>query len=159
VAQFAAVQPLGTATIKFSENFRLHRDVAAILCKTIYRADGIAYGSQQHGRPAPGANEDPFVAAVLAPEHTLVVVVHDEADSQLRNSVERALATPLLQAVAVGPGLGPEHGLGEVVPHRAQGAALQEAISCLTVRDPQTQGISLSAVDTGWSAFRTESVP
>jgi hypothetical protein len=145
---FAALQPLGTATIKFNESFRLHRDMAAFLCKEIYRKDGIAYFSQQHRTLAPGAYADPFVAAVLSPEHTLVVVVHDEADSQFRNRFEQALATPLLEALALGHGLGPEHGLGVVVPHRAQRAALQDAIPCLTVRDPQTQVISLSAVDT-----------
>ena len=134
---FAALQPLGTPTIKFNESFRLHRDMAAFLGKEIYRKDGIAYFSQQQRTLAPGIYADRFVAAVLSPEHTLVVVVHDEADSQFRNSFEQALATPLLEALALGHGLGPEHGLGVVV-YRAPSAPpcrkRSPALPCATGR-------------------------
>jgi len=41
-----------------------------------------------------------------------------------------------------------EHGLGVVVPHRAQRAALQEAVPALVRRDAVTGMITLSAVDT-----------
>jgi superfamily I DNA and/or RNA helicase len=39
-------------------------------------------------------------------------------------------------------------GLGVVVPHRAQRAALREHVPCLSVTDPQTNMIVTSAVDT-----------
>lgn len=51
-------------------------------------------------------------------------------------------------AGANGLGLEPEQGLGVVVPHRAQRAALQEAVPHLTRRDPATGAVARSAVDT-----------
>ncbi|MDF3018285.1 MAG: superfamily helicase, partial [Thermomicrobiales bacterium] len=95
---------------------------------------------------------DDFLAAVLTPEHPLVVVVHDEAESQVRNRFEQQLIAPILELLALadpaGYGLGPEEGLGVVVPHRAQRADLQERVPALTVIDPATGAVTLSAVDT-----------
>ena len=77
------------------------------------------------------------------------MVVHDEAQSLLRNPFEQALITPVLEALADVPyRLDPEVGLGVVVPHRAQRAALQEAIPALSRKELQTGGVSISAVDT-----------
>ena len=45
-------------------------------------------------------------------------------------------------------GLDAEEGLGVVVPHRAQRAALQEAFPQLRVLDPETGSVRRSAVDT-----------
>lgn len=79
----------------------------------------------------------------------MVVIVHDEAGSQVRNRFEQQLIAPLLEALAAPPyGLGPVDGLGVVVPHRAQRAALREEIPCLSERDPRTGAIAVSAVDT-----------
>ena len=39
-------------------------------------------------------------AAVLRPDYPLVVVVHDEAESQVRNPFEQALIEPILRALA-----------------------------------------------------------
>ena len=72
----------------------------------------------------PGDHPDDFVAAVLAPEHPLIVVVHDEMGSQLRNPFEQDLVAPVLAALAE-RGFDATNGLGVVVPHRAQRAALQ----------------------------------
>jgi hypothetical protein len=143
----ARMRPL----IQFEESFRLHADMAAFLRREIYERDGIPYFSRRHQTlRTPPANLDPFVAAVLAPEHPIVVVVHEEAGSQLRNHYEQALIAPVLTALAdpATYNLTPEHGLGVVVPHRAQRAALQEALPCLTRLDPQTGTVALSAVDT-----------
>ena len=43
---------------------------------------------------------DDFVAAVLRPDYPLVVVTHDEADSQVRNPFEQALIEPILRTLA-----------------------------------------------------------
>ena len=128
----------------------MHADMAAFLRAEIYAQDGIAYHSKKRTVLPDILHPDPFVAAVLTPSHPLVVVVHDEVGSQQRNPFEQTLITPVLRALA-DPAtyrLGPEHGLGVVVPHRAQRAAVQEAIPCLSVRDNETGMVTRSAVDT-----------
>jgi len=149
---FLTLLEQGTPLIKFEESFRLHRDMAEFLRREIYCKDGIDYYSRQHqtlrGRPQDAT--DPFVVAVLEPDHPLVVVVHDEEASQVSNMFEQGLIRPVLEALSdpTTYNLGPEHGLGVVVPHRAQRAALQAAIPLLTTRDPATGAITRSAVDT-----------
>ena len=94
--------------------------------------------------------QDDLVAAVLQPDYPLVVVTHDEADSQVRNPFEQALIEPILRALAdpARHGLDAVDGLGIVVPHRAQRAALQQAFPELCVIDP-TSGLPVrSAIDT-----------
>lgn len=147
---FNALLAQNPPMIKFNESFRLHADMAEFLRREIYAQDGIDYFSRKQERLRPVALEDPFVAAALSPAHPLVVVVHDEASSQIRNPFEQALVVPLLEALAdpARCGLEPEHGLGVVVPHRAQRAALQEALPLLSRVDPATGSITLSAVDT-----------
>lgn len=44
--------------------------------------------------------------------------------------------------------LEPRHGLSLVVPHRGQRAALQEAVPAVAARDPTSQAIRISVVDT-----------
>jgi len=136
--------------IQFAESFRLHAAMADFLREEIYRHDGIAYHSRLRRTLAPVEQADEFVAAVLAPAHPLVVVVHDEARSQTRNEFEQALVTPILQALAHREGhrLDAADGLGVVVPHRAQRAALQAAVPELNVVDAETGATVLSAVDT-----------
>lgn len=136
--------------IKFAESFRLHADMAEFLRREVYRQDGIDYHSRKQDLLPLVEVGDPFVAAVLKPEHPLVVVVHDEAASQVVNPFEQALIAPVLEALAADEGLDldPRTGLGVVVPHRKQRAALQEAVDCLSIRDPETGLIRLSAVNT-----------
>jgi superfamily I DNA and/or RNA helicase len=136
--------------IKFAESFRLHADMAEFLRQEIYRLDGIPYHSRKRDQLAETDVPDLFVAAVLRPEHPLVVVVHDEAQSQVLNPYEQGLIEPVLAALADERGLGLDalKGVGVVVPHRKQRAAVQEAVACLTVRDPATGLVRRSAVDT-----------
>ena len=136
--------------IQFSESFRLHADMAAFLRREVYAQDGIDYHSRKTATLPARHVRDPFVAAVLSPEHPLVVVVHDEAESMLRNPFEQELLTPVLRALTDPTlyNLEPRHGLGVVAPHRAQKAALQEALPQLSVIDRATGTITLSAVDT-----------
>jgi superfamily I DNA and/or RNA helicase len=134
--------------IKFEESFRLHADMAEFLRREIYVRDGINFHSQQHRELPLRHIDDPFVASVLSPGHSMVVVVHDEAESLVENSFERALIAPVLEAMVDVFELGPEHGLGVVVPHRAQRGALAEALPQLTIFDPRTGAPLRSAVDT-----------
>ena len=147
---FLALRDLDPPMIKFEESFRLHTDMAEFLRREVYAQDGIRYHSHRRDIIDRHPIEDGFVAAVLAPEHPLTVVVHDEAESQVRNRFEQALVAPVLAVLAnpEGYGLDPEEGLGVVVPHRAQRAALQDEVPGLTKTDPVTGAISVSAVDT-----------
>ncbi|MDI3339594.1 MAG: AAA domain-containing protein [Sphaerobacter sp.] len=147
---FLALRQLAPPMIKFSESFRLHAAMAEFLRREVYQQDGIPYFSRRRDVLERRPHPDPFVASVLAPEHPIVVVVHDEAGSQVRNPFEQALITPILQALTdpAGYALGPEHGVGVVVPHRAQRAALQEALPALTLIDPATGAVARSAIDT-----------
>jgi superfamily I DNA and/or RNA helicase len=80
----------------------------------------------------------------------LVVLVHDEASSQLRNPFEQALIEPILRTLADPArfGLDAMEGLGIVVPHRAQRAAMQQALPELSIIDPTSGLPRRSAIDT-----------
>lgn len=147
---FLALQPLGLPAIRFQESFRLHADMAEFLRREIYQQDGIPYFSRKLEILPEFAHPDPFIASVLTPVYPLIVVVHSEAESQLHNPFEQALIAPILEALADprAYGYGPEHGLGVVVPHRAQRAALREAVPQVTKRDPASGLVICSAVDT-----------
>ncbi len=145
---FLSLLERGVPVIRFEESFRLHAAMASFLREEIYRQDGIPYFSRRRETLPRRRLDDPFVASVLAPEHPLVVVVHDERASQKRNLFEQELIAPVLQTLAEEYRLDPEHGLGVVVPHRAQRAALRDAIPVLNRIDPATGLVTLSAVDT-----------
>jgi hypothetical protein len=147
---FLSLLPLDPPIIRFEESFRLHADMAHFLRREIYEQDGIAYFSRQQKVLPARETPDPFVSAVLSPEHPIVVVVHDEAESQLRNPFEQSLITPLIEALADPEryGLDPDGGYGVVVPHRAQRAALQTEVPFLSVVDGETGAVLRSAVDT-----------
>lgn len=149
---FLALLAVDPPMVRFAESFRLHADMAEFLRQEIYRHDGIPYFSRKReALPRPKYPEtDAFVRAALDPEHPLIVIVHDEEGSQRRNVFEQALIAPILAELAAADSyaLDAREGLGVVVPHRAQRAALQEAIPALTVRDPVTGEVQLTAVDT-----------
>ena len=134
--------------IQFSESFRLHEAMAEFLRQEVYRHDGIAFHSKRRDLLTHHPAEDDLVAAVLRPEFPLVVVVHDEADSQVRNPFEQELIEPILHALIEKHGLDADDGLGIVVPHRAQRAALRQSFPQLCIMDP-TSGLPVrSAIDT-----------
>lgn len=136
--------------VKFARSFRLHSVMADFLREEIYARDGIAYHSTRGDVLADLAHPDQLVAAVLRSDFPLVVVVHDEAASQVANAFEQELAAAILAFLAdpAGHGLGHRDGLGVVVPHRAQRAALQGALPQLAPRDPATGLLLGSAIDT-----------
>ena len=124
----------------------------------MYRHDGINYHSRKRDLLPAKALSDEFVAAVLRPEYPLVVAVHDEAGSQVRNPFEQALIEPLIRVLADGAGyaLDADEGLGIVVPHRAQRAALRQAFPALCVIDAAT-GCRRGRPSTRWSGSRAAS--
>jgi len=136
--------------IQFAESFRVHRDMAEFLRREIYEFDNIPYFSRKHAVLELCGSDDPFVCAVLTPAAPLVVVVHDEMASQVRNEFEQRLISPILRTLAAPDGLNLEakDGLGVVVPHKAQRSALREGEPCLEQRDHVTGKVIGSAVDT-----------
>jgi superfamily I DNA and/or RNA helicase len=142
---FETVQACDPVQIKFQQTFRLHRDMAEFLRRSIYTLDGLHYFSEKDRLLPLSAQADPFVAAVLNSDHPIVVITHDETSSQVRNDFERALTTPLLEALFA-EGYSVSHGFGMVVPHRAQRASLQEALRAVA-KDPNDADIA-TAVDT-----------
>jgi hypothetical protein len=147
---FLTLLGLQPPIIRFAESFRLHADMAEFLRREIYVHDGIPYHSRRHGLIPEKSIGDSFLASVLAPNHPLTVVVHDEATSQVRNGFEQQLLTPVL-ALLADPAvynLSPDEGFGVVVTHRAQRAAMQEAIADLRMVDPGTGELLVTGVDT-----------
>lgn len=136
--------------IRFAESFRLHGAMAEFLRREVYRHDGIEFHSRKTELLTTHSHDDEFTAAVLDPSYPLVVVVHDESASQVRNPFEQSLIGPILRTLAdkAKYGLDPAEGLGVVVPHRAQRAALQQAFPELNIIDPITGLPARSAVDT-----------
>lgn len=137
-------------TIRFEQSFRVHRDHAAFLRSAIYLQDGINYHSHNTSQMRALHGADEITTAILAPEHPLIVVVHDERGSQKVNPFEQGIIKRVVQQLWLGNGLAldPRREIGVVVPHRAQRAGLQSSVEQLVVRDPGTQLVRLSAVDT-----------
>ncbi len=146
---FERLLELSPRKIQFSESFRLHRDMAMFLRDEIYVKDGIDYHSHRDEEVKAFPQTDPFIAAVLSPACSMIVVVHDEAESQRRNDFERDLIAPVLKVLTDEEtfNLKPRKGLGVVVPHRAQRTLLQDSVEALVERDAASM-ITLSAVDT-----------
>jgi hypothetical protein len=136
--------------VKLAESFRLHRVMADFLREEIYAHDEIDEHSHKIDVLADLTHADPFVAGVLAPDEPLVVVVHDEAASQVSNRFDQGLVTDIFAFLADPQGHGLEHkeGLGVVVPHRAQRTSLQQALRQLAPRDRETGVLVGSAIDT-----------
>lgn len=147
---FDALRAQSPPMIRFAESFRLHAAMAEFLRREVYRHDGIEYHSKRRDVLPAHPEVDELVAAVLRPDHPLVVVVYDEDGSQVRNPFEQALIEPVLRSLAdkTKHGLDPVDGLGIVVPHRAQRAALQEAFPELCVLDAASGLPVRSAIDT-----------
>jgi hypothetical protein len=147
---YETVRSLHPPVIQFAESFRLHAVMAEFLCQEIYRHDGIEFFSRKQDMLPRFPFADEFVAAVLRPEYPLVVIVHDECDSQTRNELEQGLITPIIKALCDPTlyNLDPRYGLGIVVPHRAQRAALQTAFPKLDILDDEDRPSRGSAIDT-----------
>jgi len=147
---FDTLRSLKPPLIQFSESFRVHAAIADFLCQEVYQHDGIAYHSKKRDRLPALPVADQLATAVLHPDYPLVVVAHAEAASQMRNAFEQALIEPVLRALADPAiyGLDAVDGLGIVVPHRAQRAALQQAFPELCILDAITGLPAKSAIDT-----------
>jgi hypothetical protein len=150
VSLFDTLRQHNPPFVQFSESFRLHAAMADFLREEVYRHDGIHYFSRKKDLLPARQHADEMLAAILRPEYPLIVVTHDEAGSQVRNVYEQALIEPVIRVLAArdGYGLNAVDGLGVVVPHRAQRAALQQAFPELCIIDAVSGLPSRSAIDT-----------
>jgi hypothetical protein len=111
--------------VGLDQSFRLHAMTAAFLDEHVYGADEVGFHSKRtHLLPSCDALEG-HVRVALAPDYPVVIVEHAEHDSLKRNDTEIAILAPIIEAARDKLGLDPEDGLGVVVPHRAQRAALR----------------------------------
>ncbi|HLL75721.1 MAG TPA: DEAD/DEAH box helicase, partial [Pyrinomonadaceae bacterium] len=125
---FEYLRARGFTSAALDESFRIPAEIADFLRKYIYAEDGVDFRSANRERlPAPDVKED-WLRAVFAPEHPLVVVEHDERGSQQSNEFEAALVEEIARAASSQLRLDAEHGIGVVVPHRAQKVLLQKRL-------------------------------
>ncbi len=120
--------------VALDESFRLHREHAAFLQQAVYHADGIHFHSRRTDLLPPHTFADPFVNAVLQWDAPLIVVEHAERTSCQANELEAVLVAELVRA-SQELGLDPRDGVGVVVPHRAQKAALRARLPELATAD------------------------
>jgi superfamily I DNA and/or RNA helicase len=120
--------------VSLDESFRLHRDHAAFLQQAIYHADGIHFHSRQTELLPRHHYADPLINAALQWDVPLVVIEHSEATSRQSNDFEADIVADLVRACG-DLGLNGRDGIGVVVPHRAQKAALRARLPELADAD------------------------
>lgn len=113
-------------SVALDRSFRLHAMTASFLDEHVYSADKVGFHSRRSELLAPCEGLDGLVAAALLPDYPVVIVEHAEHESLKRNDTEIAIIAPVIEAATARLGLTPEDGIGIVVPHRAQRAALKQ---------------------------------
>jgi hypothetical protein len=125
---FEYLRALGFRSEALDESFRIPAEIAEFLRRHVYAEDGVNFRSANRRRlDAPRALDD-WLAAVFAPEHALVVVEHDETGSQQSNEFEATLVAEIARVAFEKLKLDAKHGIGVVVPHRAQKSLLQARV-------------------------------
>jgi hypothetical protein len=98
---------------------------AAFLDEHVYGEDQVGFHSRRTHQLPSSEGLEGYVRAALDPNYPVVIVEHAEHESLKRNDTEIAILVPIIEAARGRLGLDPEDGLGVVVPHRAQRAALK----------------------------------
>jgi hypothetical protein len=122
---FETLRAHGFASEALDQSFRIPAEIAGFLQRHIYAEDGINFRSDKRVRLASDDSLEGWLGAAFSPEHSLVVVEHDESGSQQSNEFEAALVEELAAVACERLGCGGEGGIGVVVPHRAQKALLR----------------------------------
>ncbi|HZG53768.1 MAG TPA: AAA domain-containing protein [Pyrinomonadaceae bacterium] len=122
---FETLRALGFTSEALDQSFRIPAEIAGFLQRHIYAGDGINFRSDNRARMAADDALDGWLGAAFTPEHSLVVIEHDESGSQQSNEFEAALVEALAGVACEKLGCGGEGGIGVVVPHRAQKALLR----------------------------------
>jgi hypothetical protein len=122
---FETLRDRGFPVIGLDRSFRLHHATAAFLEDHVYADDEVGFHSLNDALLPECGGLSGHVAVALAPEYPVVVIEHAEHQSLKRNDTEIAILTPIIEAARDRIGLDAEDGIGVVVPHRAQRAALR----------------------------------
>jgi hypothetical protein len=122
---FETLRAHGFKSEALDQSFRIPAEIAAFLQRHIYAADKINFRSDNRARMISDDALGGWIGAAFAPEHSLVVIEHDECGSQQSNEFEAALVEELAGVACEKLGCGAEGGIGVVVPHRAQKALLR----------------------------------
>jgi hypothetical protein len=128
LAVFDYLRALDFPRAALDESFRVPAEVADFLRRHVYSQDGVAYRSENRTRLARVAGLKAWVAAILDPDEAIVVVEHDEDESQQANTFEAGLVSEIVQAACDHLGLDAERGVGVVVAHNAQKAVLRQML-------------------------------
>ena len=138
--------------IRFAESFRLHAAMAEFLRQEVYRHDGIAYHSQEDGtcwRPTRSRTTwSRGRAATRSTRWSWSSTTRRRARCATPSSRRSSSRSSGRWPTRARYGLDAVDGLGIVVPHRAQRAALQQAFPELSIIDPATGLPARSAIDT-----------
>jgi len=125
---FEFLRDRGFPSIALDESFRLSRTLSSFLDRSIYADDRVGLHSCRDEALAPLSEEsDPMARAALDPAHPVVVIQHDEGTALKISPLELAIIEPIIAALQRHHGLDGRHGIGVVVPFRAQRAALHAA--------------------------------
>jgi hypothetical protein len=125
---FESLRDRGFPIVGLDRSFRLHMMSAAFLDQHVYHEDGVGFHSHRTDLIPACDGLEGHVAAALLPAYPVIVVEHAERNSLKRNDTEIAILAPILEAARDELWLDSEYGIGVVVPHRAQRAALKELL-------------------------------
>lgn len=128
---FESLRDRGFPIVGLDRSFRLHHSTAAFLEKHVYADDHVDFHSLNEGLLPHASGLEGHVAAALASEYPVVVIEHAERASLKRNDTEIAVLAPIIEAAQDVLKLDAEDGVGVVVPHRAQRAALKALFPAL----------------------------
>ena len=121
--------------VALDQSFRLHRDQASFLQDAIYQQDDIKFHSTRTALLPAHTFADPLIDAALRSDVPIAVIEHSERASQQSNGFEADLVVDLVQACVRDLGVNAHDGIGVVVPHRAQKAALRDRLPALARDD------------------------
>lgn len=107
---------------KLAVTYRCHRVVAEFLRRLIYAQDYIDYRSDREYTLNVRRAEGGGVRRVMEPKYPLVLIVHEERESQQSNPYEVGIVDSLVQTV------NPDQDVGVVTPHNAQRGRLRGAL-------------------------------
>jgi uncharacterized protein len=102
--------------------YRCHAVVAEFLRRLIYRDDGIEYRSNLYHQLNVQGSHRPGVRRAMHPDYPLVLIVHDEQESQQSNPFEAGIISKLVDAAA------DSESTGVVTPHNAQRGRLRTTL-------------------------------
>lgn len=107
---------------KLALTYRCHRVVAEFLRRLIYAQDRIDYRSHRNYTLNVRRIHKAGVRRVMNPRYPLVLIVHDERESQQSNPYEVGIVESLVETVD------PTENVGVVTPHNAQRGRLRGAL-------------------------------